>query len=393
MNVVFLGMALLLTGAAGYWVFGRGTPRPTGVWAMGGLLGAFALAFASYAPLVGDTVETLVPHVARLLSNSASLAAATAVLAVIFQLNLDPVEARRRIRVRLALLGTTVASMTILFAVEQLAHRSPHVYAVYLLLYVSYLGFAVVDFLAQALRQSTSTRRSSVRVGLRTAAAGCVFALIYLVYKLVRLIDLGLSLGLVDSHAECSSLVGTPCVFSVTSPVLAVLLMCVGLTLPAVIYPISQARRRRWEVRSFEALGGLWQDLSAAMPHIVLSSEDAEDMSTESDFLLQRRVIEISDGILTLRPYRPRAVQAMAEGTVDAGTVRGAAAVEAAVVKAALSNLEVGRLADDVAPPSAEAHSRRDLRAATEWYLLMAHAYASSGGRVADDGQANTVGA
>jgi hypothetical protein len=108
-----------------------------------------------------------------------------------------------------------------------------------------------------------------------------LFALVYVAYKLTRLIDLGLGLGLIDSRSECSSLVTTQCVFSVTSPALAVLLICLGLTVPAVVYPISQARRRRWEVQSFEALGPLWQDLSAAMPGIVLTSvNNAENART-----------------------------------------------------------------------------------------------------------------
>ncbi|MFH9784747.1 MAB_1171c family putative transporter [Streptomyces sp. NPDC017259] len=388
-------MALLLAAAAGYWVFGRGTPRPTGTWAMGALLGAFALAFASYAPLVDDAVETIVPHVARLLSNCASLAAATAVVAVILQLNLDPEEARQRIRLRLALLVAAVSGMTVLFAIEGLTHRSPQVYALYLLPYVSYLGFAVVDFLTQAVRQSNSTRRGSVRTGLRMAAAGCVFALVYVAYKLTRLVGLGLGLGIIDGNSECPSL-GGRCAFSVTAPALAVLLICLGLTLPAVAYPINQARRRRWEVQSFEKLGPLWQDLSAAMPHIALSSVDAENSSaeaTDSDFLLQRRVIEISDGILALRPYRPLEVQQTVQGTVDAGTVRGAAVVEAAVVRAALVGLKAGRVPDNVAPPSSVAASRRDLRADTEWLLLVARAYASRNGRVADDGQPKPIGA
>lgn len=394
MNAVFLGMAFLLAAAAGYWVFGRGTPRPTGTWAMGALLGSFALAFASYAPLFEDAAETVVPHVARLLSNCASLMAATAVLAVSFQLNREPAEARRRIRVRLVLLAASVFGMAAVFACELVTHRSPQVYACYLLLYISYLGFAVVDFLVQAIRQSKSTRRGSVRIGLRTAAVGCGFALVYVGYKLTRLVDLGLGLGLVDSDSECSSLATAPCVFSVTSPALAVLLICLGLTLPAVVYPISQARRRRWEVQSFEALGPLWQDLSVAMPDIVLSSADnTEDVSNDSDFLLQRRVIEISDGILALRPHRARRVQDVARGSIDGVTETGAAAVEAAVVKAALADHKAGRFADEVAPPSAEAASRKDLRADTEWLLLVAHAYANRVGRVADGGQPEPVGA
>nr|WP_127891515.1 MAB_1171c family putative transporter [Streptomyces sp. S10(2018)] len=395
MNVLFLGMACLLAAAAGYWVFGRGKPSPAGAWAMGALLASFAAAFASYAPLVADTVEAVVPHVARLLSNSASVAAATSVLAVSFQVNLAREESRRRTRSRVSLATIVVFAMALLFAVEQMTHRSPQVYALYLLLFISYLGFAVIDFLMQAVRHSNSTRRLSVRAGLRMAVAGCVCALIYVAYKLTRLVDLGLGLGLINGNSECSSL-GGRCAFSVTAPALAVLLICLGLTLPAVAYPISQARRRRWEVQSFEALGPLWQDLSSAMPHIVLPSVDAENASaaaTDSDFLLQRRVIEISDGILALRPYRRREVQEAAQGTVDVGTVRGAAVVEAAVVKAALVGLKAGRLSDNAAPPSSEAASRKDLRADTEWLVLVAHAYASRTVRVAEGGQPEPVGA
>ncbi|MGQ4411341.1 MAB_1171c family putative transporter [[Kitasatospora] papulosa] len=387
-------MACLLAVAACYWMIGRGTPRPTGTWAMGSLLGSFALAFASYAPLLEDAAESVVPHVARLLSNGASVAAATAVLAVSFQLNLEPAEAQRRIRLRLFLLIGTAFGMTVLFAYEQMAHRSPQAYALYLLLYISYLGFAVVDFLVQSVRQSKTTRRSSVRIGLRLAAAGCGFALVYTLYKLTRLVDLGLGLGLISDHPECSSLVTLPCVFSVTSPALAVLLICLGLTLPTVVYPLSQYRRRRWETQSFEALGPLWQDLSAAMPEIVLSTtDDAQDSSGDSDFLLQRRVIEISDGSLALRAYRPRVVQQAAQDAFGTGTEERAAAVEAVVVKAALAGLRAGQLAEEVAPPAAEAASRKDLQAATEWFLLVADAYVKGLGRVEDDGRPEQVGA
>ncbi|MFD9403095.1 MAB_1171c family putative transporter [Streptomyces sp. NPDC060011] len=389
-------MTCLLTAAAGYWVLGRGTPRPAGTWAMGALLASFALAFASYAPLFENAVEAVVPHVARLLSNSASLSAATSVLAASFQVNLQPAEARRRIRLRLVLLAASVFGMTVLFVYEQMTHRSPKVYALYLLLFISYLGFAIVDFLRQAVRQSKSTRRSSVRIGLRMAAAGCVFALVYAAYKLTVLFSLGLGLHLIPDHAQCSSLVTSPCVFSVTSPALAVLLICLGLTLPAVVYPISQTRLHRWEVRSFNALGPLWQDLSAAMPEIVLPSGGLdEEEANDSDFRLQRRVIEISDGILALRPYRSQLVQEAAQRTVDAGTDERAAIIEAAVVKAALAALQIGHLVDEVAAPSTvDAASRKDLRADTQWLLQVTDAYVHRvPARVANDGHPEPVGA
>ncbi|MFI9446290.1 MULTISPECIES: DUF6545 domain-containing protein [Streptomyces] len=109
--------------------------------------------------------------------------------------------------------------------------------------------------------------------------------------------------------------------------------------------------------------------------------------------MLQRRVIEINDGILALRPYRSRMVQELAQNAFDAVTEAGAATVEAAVVKAAMTASKAGRYAKKLALPSAEAASRKDLRADTEWLLLVADAYAHRVGRVADDSQPEPVGA
>ena len=384
MNTLFLGMACILTLASGYWILGRGTPRPDGTWAMGALLGAFGLAFASYAPVFQDVVETAVPHVARLLSNSFSLVAATAVLAVTLQLNLQPDEARRQIRRRLALLTGAVLGMAALFAFEQATHRSPRVYALYVLIYIAYLTFTVSDFLRQTLRQSKSSKRRSVRIGLRMTAAGCVFALIYAAYKVTVLLSLGLGLHLVPDHARCSSLTSSPCVFSVTSPALAVLLIALGLTLPAVVWPISQLLRRRWERRSVDRLGRLWTDLSTAMPEIVLSPTEFDENTNDSDFVLQRRVIEISDGLLALRPYRYTDIKDAAERALassdQAGTADGTAIVEAAVVKAAIAAQHAGCPATrEPAPPAPGTSSRAgDLRAETDWLLRVADAYANN---------------
>ncbi|MEU6285184.1 MAB_1171c family putative transporter [Streptomyces sp. NPDC047028] len=385
----------MLAAAAGYWILGRGTPRPTGTWTMGALLGSFAVAFACYSPLVGGVVEEVVPHMARLLSNCASLGAATAALAVSFQLNLEPAQARRRVRLRLVLFAASTVGMTVLFIGEQMAHRSPQVYALYLLLFISYLGFAVIDFAQQALRQSKATRRSSVRLGLRLAACGCAFALVYIAYKLTVLVSLGFGFPLVPDHSECSSLVAAPCVFSVASPALAVLLICVGLTLPAVAYPVAQFRRRRWEKRSFEALAPLWRDLSQAMPQIVLSAGGQGDESVEDpDFLLQRRVIEISDGILALRPYRSQQVEEAAAKASPGQGAREAAFVEAAVVKASLAAMRTGTLPRVIAAPATtDASARKSLRDDTEWLLLVADAYTQHAAvRVADDGLPEPVG-
>jgi uncharacterized protein DUF6545 len=230
------------------------------------------------------------------------------------------------------------------------------------------------------LRQSRSTRRASIRFGLRLTATGCVFGLVYAAYKATVLASLGLGLHLVRrDEPHCSSLVATPCVFSVTAPALAVLLIGIGLTLPAVFYPISQARRRRWETRSFVALESLWRDLTAVMPHIVLPTPDAgDDMTQDPGFLLQRRVVEISDGLLALRPYRSHRVLESAQQQADAGTIRGAARVEASLACDALTGLRCGRQPDGAADAVTLAAFPRegDLRAEADWFVAVADAYA-----------------
>ncbi|MHC0429455.1 MAB_1171c family putative transporter [Streptomyces sp. O3] len=403
-DLLFSGVAVVLLLAAGYWARGRGGDRPTGTWPMVVLLVSFALAFLSYVPFVENAVESVVPHVGRLLSNSFTLAAATSVLAFMLQLNLEPDAARRGIRLRVLFLGIAVAGMTVFFVAEQLTGRSPQLYALYVLIYISYLGVTVKDFGQQTWKQSQRARRRSQRVGLRVTASGCVFALLYAAYKVFALLSVGLGWGFVPDGGRCSTPV-TPlrCGFSVTAPALAVLLMAVGLTLPAVAWPVSQFLRRRWESRSYAALGPLWADVTGATPEVVLtasaeagapSGERRHRTDSDTDFLLHRRVIEINDGALALRPHRSRYVQERAQRAVDArgltDTPEGHAVVEAAVLRAAVRAKKSGdepRPSPDTAADSAARTAARagDLRAETEWLLLVADAYARDGIARGDD--------
>lgn len=395
-NALFVAMASILATVATYWLVGRGSPRPAGSVAIGMLLASCALAFLAYTPMVMRTADDVFPNLSRLMSNSASMGAATSIVAASFQVNLAPEEARRRIRLRLIVAAALLAGMTGLVMWEGLTAPSGMAYALYLGLFISYLSLAIVDFLRQALRQSRSTRRVSIRFGLRLAATGCFFGLVYSAYKAAVLTSLGLGLHLVQrDEPHCSSLVAPPCVFSVSAPALAVLFIGVGLTLPAVVYPISQARRRRWETRSFVALEPLWSDLAAAVPHIVLPASDPGGDMNDPGFFLQRRVVEISDGLLALRPYRSQEVLEALQVSVEAGTRRGAAFVEAELTRAALAGLRSGRplaeSAEAVAVPSSFPREG-DLRAETDWLVAVADAYARGAGRTPSSTPIRPVG-
>ncbi len=339
-DLLFAGVALVLLLAAGYWVRGRGGHRPTGTWAMAALLVSFACAFGSYVSFVENAVESVVPDGGRLLSNSFTLAAATSVLAFMLQLDQEPEEARRNIRRRVLFLGISVTAMTVLFTASQLNDDSPQLYALYVLIYVTYLSVTAKDFGTQTWKQAGHSRRRSQRVGLRITSVGCVFALLYAAYKVFGLVSIGLELDLLPHGVRCSTPISpVRCVFSVTAPAVAVLLVTVGLTLPAVVWPFSQFLRRRWESRSFAALAPLWKELTDATPEVVLGSAGSQHVD-DSDFHLHRRVIEINDGVLALRPHRSVRVQESAERAVAArgltGTPEGDAIVEAAILRAAV---------------------------------------------------------
>jgi hypothetical protein len=172
------------------------------------------------------------------------------------------------------------------------------------------------------------------------------------------------------------------CAFSVTAPAISVFLIAVGLTLPALLWPISELRRRRWESRSFDTLGWLWHELTTAAPDVIFATSTGGD---ESDFLLHRRVIEINDGILALRPYRSLQVQQAAEHALAARQHRNPtdrdAMVEAAVLADAVRSARHGwSPSSQEAPPAPGTTSREGkLQAETEWLLKVARAYPRSG--------------
>ncbi|MGW5352368.1 MAB_1171c family putative transporter [Streptomyces sp. NPDC004031] len=129
-------------------------------------------------------------------------------------------------------------------------------------------------------------------------------------------------------------------------------------------------------IRSLVSLEPLWRDLADALPHIVLrADEDDDDMNLDPGFRLHRRVIEISDGLLELRPYRSKTVLETARRRVYAHTTLGAGFVEAALTRAALAALRSGRKPCDAVV--AELTPRGgDLRAEADWLVTVAHAYA-----------------
>ncbi|MET9220837.1 MAB_1171c family putative transporter [Streptomyces sp. NPDC003300] len=160
----------------------------------------------------------------------------------------------------------------------------------------------------------------------------------------------------------------------------------------------------RWlrAYRSHRALEPLWSALHSELPEIALdpSAADRRPGLRQAEFALYRRVIEIRDGHLALRPYFESGVTAWTDGrggddgsevtggdAIDWADERGRdrrAVLEAATIAAALENKRAGRLcegtaAERFAPPG---HTPPTVPGTVEaeaaWLLEVTAAFTSS---------------
>ncbi|MFJ7275466.1 MAB_1171c family putative transporter [Kitasatospora sp. NPDC098663] len=394
-SAIFGGMPLMLLAASLYWAFRRRPgQRPAGTLSLSAFLACFALAFSAYQPTIRAIEDAVALDLSRLVSNSATLSAGASVSSVLLYLNYEAAEARRRVRWRLRLLGLAVATMAVAFALTPRAMMwstakahggldpAPASLHIYSAAYIAFLSYAVYDCLTQTWTRSRRATRASQRLGLRTTAAGCVVALVYATYKAVNAIAALFGWNATPGGYRCTSLV-TPvsCAFGVTAPAVSVLLITAGLTMPAVLWPLTQFLRHRWERQSITDLAPLWRDLTDVCPNVVLRTIGS---ATEADLILHRRVVEVCDGILTLDEHRSREVQQAATAIVATtrhiGTETGEAIVEAAVIAGAVRAARADApFQADPAPQASGATAREgDLRAETLWLRSVSQHYANN---------------
>jgi hypothetical protein len=245
-------------------------------------------------------------------------------------------EAGRRARVRLAFLATAAVAMVVLFlasgpteprAGEFVAtYVSRPVFAVYILVYLVAFGLGLIDVVRLCWPYARVSGRSWLRRGLRTTAIGAMVGLVYCGIRISSVI--GAQAGADPRRWEPIAPVAS---------CLGAFLVILGLTMPAWGPRLSQVRgwvRRRQQYRQLQPL---WVDLHRLMPEIALEPPVAAPLGT-LDRRLYRRVIELYDGWLALRPYLDEAAAGRARrlGTqvglreeelaavVDAARLRGA---------------------------------------------------------------------
>ncbi|RKT54684.1 MAB_1171c family putative transporter [Saccharothrix australiensis] len=217
----------------------------------------------------------------------------------------------------------------------------------YWLAYLAGLLPPVVQTTRLAVRYAAMTTDPALRVGLRMIAAGTVCMVVYHVHKAVFFA--AHRFGLVYPKALSTPLDRYP-VFG------AAVLVLIGVALPAWR---NVARAVDWvrNYRTYQRLRPLWLDLCRTSPHIVLVPPrprwvelfDVRDLNLR----VYRRVVEVRDGRLALRPHLDPEVIATAEAEATRAGLVGRefdAFVEAITLTSALRAAEAGA-------PSPAAHS------------------------------------
>lgn len=301
-----IGWGVLLYKSPGF-VRRRGDPANRAYWV--GLL-SFSLAMTLLLPPVYRWFDHTngFANLARLAGNSFGLVAAWMAQAFLAYLNYPPDRARVQVRRAGWLLLVVVLVMTGLFILAPVKseaidfwgrYRDAPYIAEYRFAFLAYLGVTLANATYLAWRNSGITDRPALILGLRLVAVGCLLGLVYVAQE---------TLFVVTTHLGYSVL---PLLDTVAQILIAgsAALILLGSTLPAWGSRVGVPALYRWacRYRSYRRLDHLWRVLYGVFPDIALLPERPAlvDIFTVRDleFRLYRRVVEIRDGLLALRPY------------------------------------------------------------------------------------------
>ncbi len=282
-------------------------PRSPARRALVAMLACLVWAPAVNTPFVYARFDGLtgVPNLARLIAHYGIIGFAVSVQLLLLYWTVEN-PPRRSTWIRLLAVAGAAVAMAVFFALAPLdvsltseftiRYGDAPYMAEYMLVYLGYFVVALVDILRQSWRFAGLTRRRFLRLGLRLVSYGAVFGLAYCLekgsYILAR--NLGYELISADVQEQTSPLLTGPgCV-----------LMLIGFTIPS--WGPRVAARGAWlqRLRVYRQLYPLWKLLYDATPEIALDPGQSRfGALRDIEYRLVRRVVEIRDGWLALRPY------------------------------------------------------------------------------------------
>jgi hypothetical protein len=302
------------------------------------LCAAFALLAATFTistPAVWVHIDGLIgyPNISALFSQGCVLIFAAS-LQVLLLLWLNPrEEAWAKIRPRSLAFGVVLALMAALWFMAPAtpenptdfvaSHAGQPYFAAYLLLYVAAFTVMQIEVARLCLRYARSCGRPWLRRGLLTTTAG---ALLGLVYCLGRTADVaGALAGLNPLTWEALPRLGAGG---------GEVLYLIGWTMPSWGPKVSAGRAWLASYRAHHHLYPLWAALYQLAPHIALDPPKPRILEIlnfrDLDFRLHRRVIEIQDGRLALRPYLSAAAPATAPAQAEEDRLDTSSRIDAA---------------------------------------------------------------
>jgi uncharacterized protein DUF6545 len=273
-------------------------------------------------------------------------------------------EARPRLRRQVWALVATLLAMAVLFLIGKADHESFDILSgrqtgrsvlLYWLLWLTYLGLALVNATRLLGRWARLSDDPLLRGGLRLISVGAAVGLGYVGYHLAVLASS--QFGWPPRH-----LLGDQQLIIQALTIASQLLLVVGLTMPAWGPKLGVPRVLRWveHYRDLRRLYPLWRELCEALPDVALAPPTGvwrdRFRLRGVEFWLHRRIAEIRDAQLRLRPWRDPHTAGVAEklgrqagldgedleAVVEAATLTAAARVS---MRAAAIGGQVGRLA------------------------------------------------
>lgn len=344
--------------------------------AMVALLG---VAFTAAVPPISAGLDRLVgiPNLAAFCIHVAAVASSFAVQILLLYWVFPPELAWPRVRWRLCWLGAVLAVMAVLFMAAGVRERAPHfllqhadhpLVAAYMLFYSGALTLGLVVNAQICWRYSKAVGGPWLRRGLRITAAGATVTLGYCAARItdVVAVQFGADPAGWEFLVPLCAGVGT-------------LLSFLGLTLPAWGPRVG---RRLTQYRNHRQLYPLWLALYRAVPEIALRPPPSPLVEwlilRELEIRLYRRVIEIRDARLALRPWFDPAVRAEVE---EQGRLAGldgealAAVVEARQLAAALRARAAGDPEQATADESLPDQGGSDIAGEISWLVQVARAF------------------
>lgn len=345
---------------------------------------ALAVSFTFSTPPVYLAFDRLVgvPNLARLCAHSSVMALSISAQGWLLYWA-HPDQIRARVLRRTAVFIAVVAAMTVLFFLAPVDEETldfssrygdaPFV-AEYMVIFLGYFGATLADTGRLSWQYSKLAGERWLRLGLRLSVVGAALGGAYCIEKggYVLLRRLGVT-PFPDVVQES---------FGPVLGGLGGIVLLTGITIPAWGRRVEELFTSLRRYRSYHRLRPLWTALYRAQPEIALEEPPAlhRDLRMRDlDYRLLRRVVEIRDARLALRPYLDAAAASAARAVGErAGLAerRLAALVEATVLAHAIRAKR--REAPAGEPYTAAATGGDDLAGETAWLVGVAKMFASA---------------